>query len=188
MTKKEAMTAPSLVCMFEEIMQGKGLFIDTGDWRDLRTHCHVKWLDPLIETGAIKKTGEHPAWPEGPLEGARQYNYYNFAVTPEGMKWWIDERVKELDCKDVEPSKLAESGWGPDLNIRGKGIGSGLHLWWPWHVVAAFKSIQAGYFNLERYQWGHPRGRFHDIIDVSLTPKGFEYFGAIPIPEWEVAT
>jgi len=182
-TKKEALTPQSLLRMFEEILCDKGLFCDSNDWRDLRTHCHVKWLDPLIEIGAIKKTGEHPAWPEGPPEGARQYNYHNFAVTPEGMNWWAIERVKGVEESTGQPINInvfAEwRGERPPI-IDGKGIGSPFWVFL-YDVPTAAKCIRDGYFSFHEYYWGNPRAwHTSDALRVSLTRKGMEYFDSVP--------
>ncbi len=186
MTKKEATKTPPLLYMFEQIMDGRGLFMDATDWRELQCSCHVKWLIPLVKLGAIRETGSHPAWPEGMKHRGRpQFTYHDFKVTPEGMSWWARERVADDDKRCGSPISLEllvqPRADGSTPVPSGKGIGGVIHFWWEPEIRAAVKGIRDGYFELLHHDNGHPGfWRMNESITVSLTKAGMEYFDSIP--------
>jgi len=173
-----------LLSMFEDIVQGHGFFMDSADWHQLRYSCHVDWLKPLLEMGAIEEIGTSPAWTKEQWRKAKgvgprpRFNYHKFRATPAGMKWWLTERTKEITDRGAALAALMEDrGGSPQL--EGKGIGAELRYWGigPHHdMQAAMLGILAGHFEfVSLYLY------FCEAwIVVRLTRQGYEFFSSLP--------
>lgn len=184
MTKKEAMTPEPPVLLFEQIMRGSGLFCDSADWHELMYSCHVDWLKPLLAIGAIEHIGSHPAWEEGENRSGRpNFNYHDYKITPEGIQWWVSERIREEGPAD--PAIIANHEGRP---IEWRGIGAILHFYGV-HMLAALCGVHQGLFEFLDYNPGGPPriGRMNESVTVRLTRKGYDYFSALPRLELECA-
>lgn len=184
MTKKEATTPPPLECLFEMVLDGRGLFMDSTDWKELRYACHVKWLQPLIQLQAIEAISSEPAWPDGAenRSGRPAFNYHKFRPTPAGMAWWVKERTSTTEAqRAIDMRCLLNGPRGEALELAGKGIGSQIFLWWHEHIDAGIMGIRDGYFDFVSHDNGHPSfWRMDETLKVSLTHRGLQFFASLP--------
>lgn len=181
MTKKETLQPPSLLSMFEVILSGSHhLYQDSKSWRDCAHACHVSWLEPLITMGAIEQTEVSQAWPDGPPEGERAYNYYKFKITTVGMGWWLGQYTKDVLDRGAAYGKLVEWHRGQEPQLEGKGVGASLRYLFAWDLAPiVMAGIEDGYFEFESfyhyvYDW------WSKSLTVRLTAKGMRYFDSMP--------
>jgi hypothetical protein len=170
--------------MFEKIMDGRGLFMDSTDWRELRYASHVKWLEPLLKLGCIERTGSEPAWPEGVNHAGRpQFNYHNFKVAPGGIAWWAKERVADHEKNEghIRLELLVEPRCDGSLPIAFQGIGTPIAFTLEPEIEAAVKGIRDGYVEFLGHDNGHPKWwRMGESLTVALTKSGMEHFDSLP--------
>lgn len=179
MTKKEAMERPSLLSMFEGILnEHQSLFQDSKNWRQCVYSCHVDWLQPLIKDGLIEETGKRPAWPENELaDGREQFYYHDYRVRPKGLKWWTEQYSCQVKNRQDAYRGLIEERSGHQL--EGKGIGHELVLdFYRGEGEIAAAGIEDGYFDFVSF-YSYSRG-MNKRVTVRLTRMGYEYFGSIP--------
>lgn len=181
MTKKEALTVPPQTFLFAQVLMGHGLFADTKDWRRLTSSFHCDWMAPLVERGFLRETGVSLAWPPDQLpEGQSNFNYHEYETTPEGVKWWVTERGRELEASSGEFDVAILGDWRRDgQRIEWGGIGSGITVssFYNAAYVALLKGIGRGLFEFAGLRWDGP---FSVNLMAVLTESGYRYYSALP--------
>lgn len=186
---RKVIEPPSLTFMFERIMQSHGLWMESKHWNRSSGALPVKWLKPLLDLGCIRETRKHLAWPDGTIpKGDKQFYYYDFAVTPEGIGWWIKERISEDDREGriISIALLAQPRRNGVAPVEGWGIGSELTFSWEPEISAAFKALREGYFEYVYYSPGY-HWRMTQTLTVRLTKSGMAFFDAVPRLQLECA-
>ena len=176
MTKKEALTSPSLLFMFEEILvateRGKP-FHDSKDWRHSRWCERFEWVVPLLEDNRIRVINVEPS---------ETFNYHICAATEAGIKWWLSEYTSTVaDRRAALVSLLREDPGYYGNNLPGVGIGATLRYdlrWRPVLAKAAMVAIEEGYFELESFYFYARTGE--KSFMAKLTEKGLKFFASIP--------
>jgi hypothetical protein len=195
MTKKKALTPAPLLGMFEEILSDQLAhekfpalskvrivsFHDSKDWHKSNYYCHVDWLKPLVSAGAITQIGDpEPAWPDGEVpNGEKQYNFYKFSVTQNGLKWWYEQYASDID-RNVGYAKLIEAREDWQGRLDGRGIGAEIrYRFYYGDGAVALAGIEDGYFEFVSF-YTYSREQMEKTVTVRLTEAGMKFFDSLP--------
>lgn len=146
--------------------------------------CPKKYVYSTTQVKEHVKAGylvlDREEWHRYPDRPTDDWKAIWYKVTPEGLRWWIEQRAAsylELDSKyiNLDPAILLE-------DVKFKGVGSEWTMYLGcWNVGAVFVALRDGllrFIDHTDYS-GNPRN-CNEYMTVGMTSKGAEYFDSLP--------
>lgn len=154
-----------------EVVLADDWFCKTSDKKDYYSAHRVK---PLEKAGYIVFDREHRN--EYPKKPADNWTQLYYRPTEAGIKWWIQAQLEQCHERDAH---------GPEELLRafdGKGAGCEVCLSTFFGRRSIFEALRDGlveYVAKPDHPWSPG---FTRHIVVRLTPKGYRFFAALPLP------